>query len=169
LKRFLRPLLWVLLVVVLVLGVMAALVALMEQQSGARPDVALKTLAGETVTLDQIAEGKPMVVNIWATWCPPCIREMPLLAKAQKAYPDIRFVFVNQGEHSETVTDFLKNGDLTLENVLLDSGGQVAKVTASMALPTTLFYNAAGEQVDLQRGELNADILEALLSRIQSD
>ena len=147
-KHALRTLLWVFLAVTLIVAAMAALIHLMEQKSSQQPNTALKTLSGDLVTLNQLAAGKPMVVNLWATWCPPCIREMPLLAKAQERYSDIHFVFINQGEQGETVTGFLRNSDLTLSNVLLDSDGQVAKVTASMALPSTLFYNAAGEQVD---------------------
>ncbi len=165
-KRFARPLLWAGLAVLFVLAAMAALVALMEHKSGVRPDVKLKTLDEEVVTLDQIADGKPMVVNIWATWCPPCIREMPLLEEAQKANPGIVFVFVNQGEHSETVSAFLDNAELDLAHVLLDSRGQLAQVTASMALPTTLFYNAKGEQADVHRGELTESDLSLLLDQI---
>ncbi|WP_417593850.1 TlpA family protein disulfide reductase [Oceanospirillum sp.] len=165
-KRFARPLLWVGLTVLFVLAAMAALVALMEHKSGALPDVKLKTLDEEVITLEQIADGKPMVVNIWATWCPPCIREMPLLQQAQKANPDIAFVFVNQGEHSETVNAFLDNADLDLTYVLLDNRGQLAQVTASMALPTTLFYNAEGEQADVHRGELTESDLSVLLGQI---
>ena len=112
-KRFIKPLLWVGLAVVLIMAAMAALIALMEHKSGARPDVKLQTLTGEMVTLDQVAEGKPMIVNLWATWCPPCIREMPLFEQAQKDNPGITFVFVNQGEHTETVNAFMANAGLT--------------------------------------------------------
>ena len=166
-KRFIKPLLWVGLAVVLIMAAMAALIALMEHKSGARPDVKLQTLTGEMVTLDQVAEGKPMIVNLWATWCPPCIREMPLFEQAQKDNPGITFVFVNQGEHTETVNAFMANAGLTLSNVLLDSKTQLAQVTASMALPTTLFYNAQGEQVGLHRSVLTEDQLKDKVKSLQ--
>lgn len=167
LKRFVKPLLWVGLSLLVIAVAMAALIAFMEKTAAQRPDVPLKTLSGETVTLDQLAEGKPMVVNLWATWCPPCIREMPVLEQAQNSHPDVVFVFVNQGEHAETAAAFLDSTGLELTHVVTDAGGQLAKVTASMALPTTLFYNADGEQVDLHRGELTAAQLEPLLKRIR--
>lgn len=167
LKRFLKPLLWVLFSVLLIIGMMAALVALMEHQSSKRPDVVFQTLSGEPVTLDQIADNKPMLVNLWATWCAPCIREMPLLQQAQAANPGITFVFVNQGEHTETVHRFMQDQGLGLKNVLLDSKGQLAQVTASMALPTTLLYNAKGEQVGLHRSQLTSEQLDAMLKTLQ--
>jgi thiol-disulfide isomerase/thioredoxin len=42
------------------------------------------------------------VINIWATWCPPCRREMPVLQQAQHDYPHVTFLFVNQGETRKT-------------------------------------------------------------------
>lgn len=168
LKRLIKPLIWTALALVLIIAAMAGLVALMEHHSSQRPDVALKTLSGDTVTLDQVADGKPMVVNMWATWCPPCIREMPLLEQAQKANPDVTFVFINQGEHARTAERFLENSGLSLENILLDSKGDLARVTASMALPTTLFYNADGKQTSLHRGELQAPQLNSLLERARN-
>lgn len=166
-KRFIKPLIWVLVSVLLIIGMMAGLVALMEHKSSKLPDVRFQSMAGETITLDQVADGKPMLVNLWATWCAPCVREMPLLQQAQQANPDITFVFVNQGEHTETVDRFLKDQELDLSNVLLDSKGQLAQVTASMALPTTLLYNAKGEQVGLHRAQLSPEQLAAMVKTLQ--
>src|SRR3546814_7473677 len=64
--------------------------------------------------------GEPMVVNLWATWCPPCRREMPVLAKAQEERGDVTFVFVNQGESESEIRDYLRESHLQLSNVLLD-------------------------------------------------
>lgn len=166
-KRFMKPLIWVVVSVLLITSMMAGLVALMEHKSSQRPDVVFQTMNGESVNLDQVADSKPMLVNLWATWCPPCIREMPMLQQAQQDNPDITFVFVNQGEHSETVDRFLKDSGLKLNHVLLDSKGQLAQVTASMALPTTLLYNAKGEQVGLHRAQLSPEQLAAMVKTLQ--
>ena len=61
----------------------AGTITLIEQQARGMPDVALHSLNGEAVHMDQLAPGQPLVVNLWATWCPPCIREMPVLEEAQ--------------------------------------------------------------------------------------
>lgn len=68
---------------------------------GAEP---LRTREGRPVLLTTLAPGKPMVVNLWASWCPPCRREVPLLAKAQLQHGDVTFVFANQRVASVTET-----------------------------------------------------------------
>src|SRR5690606_40886240 len=62
--------------------------------------LALTKLEGGEVRLPTFI-GQPTVVNLWATWCPPCRREMPVLRDAQQRYPDIAFIFANQGESAE--------------------------------------------------------------------
>ena len=106
-----------------------------------------------------------MVVNLWASWCPPCIREMPVLEQAQKDNPDITFVFVNQGEQHETIVHFLNQHNLTLNNVLTDTRSGLGRTTGSQALPTSLFYDAQGRQVNAHLGELSAASLAHNLER----
>src|SRR5699024_2330739 len=69
---------------------------LMQQTALKLPTTDLMRLDGSPTNLVALS-GKPMVVNLWATWCPPCRREMPLLADAQQRRPDVTFVFLNQG------------------------------------------------------------------------
>ena len=64
--------------------------------------------------------GTPTVLNLWATWCPPCRREMPVLQQAQGANPDVNFVFINQGEKADDIQGFIDRQGLTLRNVLVD-------------------------------------------------
>ncbi len=59
--------------------------------------VPLVTLQGSPESLTRVAHGKPMVVNLWATWCPPCRREMPVLAAAQQQIPGVSFIFCGSG------------------------------------------------------------------------
>ncbi|MCE0760859.1 TlpA family protein disulfide reductase [Marinobacter sp. G11] len=146
-------------------GSVTLLVNLMESQARAVPDVALAHLNNRPASLAEIADNKPMVVNLWASWCPPCIREMPILQKAQQNNPDITFVFVNQGEQPETIQQFLQQYELSLDNVLTDTSAMMGRTTGSHALPTTLFYDAQGRQVDAHLGELSAASLAHNLER----
>ena len=147
-------------------GVMSAGISLAYDKPTALPAVALQTLAGAPTTLAALAGGKPMVVNLWASWCPPCRREMPVLAAAQQARADIVFVYANQREDAAAAGAFLDRSGVTLRNVVLDSEAALGKAAGSSALPTTLFYDARGRLVDTHLGELSDASLASKLQKI---
>ena len=130
------------------------------------PTLALVSLQGSTVDLAQFA-GKPTVINLWATWCPPCVREMPVLHEAQAAHPAVHFVFINQGETAQRVGPWLAARNLPLRNVLLDTQGQAPEVFKQRGLPTTLFFDAKGRLVSTRTGELSAASLTEKLDLIK--
>ena len=131
------------------------------------PAVTLMSLDGKPVELPALAAGRPMVVNLWATWCPPCRREMPVLAAAQQNESGIVFVFANQREEAEPVIDYLRQGSLRLNNVLLDQSGAAGRAVGSSGMPTTLFYDAKGKLVDAHLGPLSPASLEEQLSKLR--
>ena len=118
------------------------------------PSITLRTADGQEVQLADY-KGGPLVINLWATWCPPCRREMPVLERAQHQRPDVTFLFVNQAESMQSVSTFLATQGLTLDNVLFDAGGSLGQAVGSMALPTTLFYQADGRLINSHLGELS--------------
>jgi thiol-disulfide isomerase/thioredoxin len=118
------------------------------------PEIALRNASGETVQLADY-KGGPLVINLWATWCPPCRREMPVLERAQRQRPDVTFLFVNQAESMQSVSTFLATQGLTLDNMLFDASGRLGQAVGSMALPTTLFYQADGRLIHSHLGELS--------------
>lgn len=130
------------------------------EQGTRLPEIALRNADGDTVQLTSY-QGKPLVINLWATWCPPCRREMPVLERAQQQRPDLTFLFVNQAESMQSVSTFLATQDLNLNNVLFDGSGRLGQAVGSMALPTTLFYSADGRMLGSHLGELS----EASLAR----
>ncbi|WNW13402.1 TlpA disulfide reductase family protein [Pseudomonas sp. DTU_2021_1001937_2_SI_NGA_ILE_001] len=136
------------------------------QRQSRLPDLPLTDLEARPVNLKDY-QGKPVVINLWATWCPPCRREMPVLAKAQASRPDITLVFVNQGETPDEVRRFLQSQGLALDNLLLDANSELGRQAGSMALPTTLFYDAQGHQVGNHLGELSAASLEQALQALE--
>ena len=133
------------------------------------PAVSMLTLEGKPVVLSELAPGRPLVVNLWATWCPPCRREMPVLAAAQQRDTGITFVFANQREDAAPVLKYLSSDALALDNVLLDQAGETSRAVGSAGLPTTLFYDAEGTLVDAHVGPLSAASLEAKLVKLRGN
>lgn len=80
------------------------------------PDFTLTTVTGETFTLSAL-RGKPVVLNFWATWCPPCRAELPELQAASGRYADqVVIVGVNQAEPADAVRGFVGQFGLTFLN-----------------------------------------------------
>ena len=98
------------------LGIVTWVVAQQLSSSGATtplPTFALERLDGEAEALTA-HQGEPMVINLWATWCPPCLRELPLLARSAAATPDVTFAFVNQGEDGPAIRNYLAQHGIVL-------------------------------------------------------
>jgi len=130
------------------------------------PDAVLMDMQGQPAPLATFA-GKPVVLNLWATWCGPCRREMPVLAQAQQVHPQVQFVFANQGETRDEVAAYLRAETMQLDNVLLDAESRVMQQTGARALPTTLFFSADGRLRNVHMGELSRATLEARLRELQ--
>lgn len=130
------------------------------------PEILVPNLDGDTVNL-AIFRGKPLVINLWASWCPPCRREMPLLKDAQRKHTEVQFVFVNQGEDPTEIARFLNAQQMTLQNVFSDRLSEVGSATNSIGMPTTLFFNRRGELVARHVGEIDATSLAAALAALE--
>lgn len=162
-----RPLRWGLLAATAVwlAGTLAQVTARGEGQRV--PPLVLQALdGGRDVELERYV-GQPMVVNLWATWCPPCVREMPVLQAAQQQNPGVHVVFINQGESADKVRTWLSGRGMALQNVLLDRRGQSTAALNAAGLPTTLFFDAEGRLVARRIGELSPATLAEQLARIR--
>ena len=152
-------------------GMPTGAIKLIDEHARPAPDVPLATLKGGTTSLPDMIEsqGRPLVVNIWASWCPPCRREMPVLEQAQQTQDEFTFAFVNHGEQPSVIRGFLDDESLALQNVLMDTSGSLSSATGSVGLPTTLYYNAEGQLVDTHFGELSKASLQRGLDRLTDD
>lgn len=130
------------------------------------PEMAGLTDVGGAAIAAQTAKG-PMIVNLWATWCPPCRREMPLLQETAAANPDIPMLLVNQGELPSTVSSYLRRQGIDPRRVLIDPDGGFASRLGASALPTTLFVNSQGEVVQIHSGEISRAALISGLRDLQ--
>lgn len=106
-------------------------------------DFELQSLDGSTVQLSGL-RGKVVVLNFWATWCGPCIREMPMFDEFSRAFPnDLVILGVNMQESEAKVKDFIQSVEISYP-ILLDSTAKVGKQFQVMALPDTLFIDRDG-------------------------
>lgn len=103
---------------------------------------------GKPATLAGLAGGKPLLVNLWATWCAPCVAELPAIAGLAAARKDIAVVAVSQDAQGHAAVDpFLKGRGIAGLPVALDPENRLAFAYATGVLPTTLLYDAKGREV----------------------
>ena len=134
----------------------------------ALPALALSTPDGTAAELRTLVQGRPAVINLWASWCAPCRVELPAFAQAQQRTPGVRFLFVNQGEDAVVVGRFLAAQPFTLDDVWLDTASRLGPAIGSSGLPTTLFVDARGRVVERHFGMLSAASLASRLRTLQA-
>jgi peroxiredoxin len=137
--------------------------AMPASQMEAAPDFTLKTLDGRTVSLGDY-QGQVVLLNTWATWCPPCRAEMPDLEAYYRQHRGDGFVVlaVNSQESPDTVAAFLEEQDFTFP-VLLDPDGLVIKDYAVYGLPTSVFIDRDGMLRGVWSGQLSPARLKELV------
>ena len=116
------------------------------RQGFAAPDFTLDLLGGGEVTLSDL-RGKPIMVNLWASWCPPCRAEMPAIQKVYQDYRDLGLVVLgvnttNQDSEADAAA-FVREYGLTFP-IPLDRDGSVSVRYALRGLPTTFFIDRKG-------------------------
>jgi len=116
------------------------------QQGFLSPDFELKTLEGETVKLSSL-RGQAVLVNLWATWCPPCRAEMPAIEKVYNEYKDqglvVLAVNMTYQDSFSDIAPFLDKYGLTFP-VLLDESSEVGTAYQLRSLPSSFFIDRAG-------------------------
>ncbi|WP_346796689.1 TlpA disulfide reductase family protein [Halomonas sp. Bachu 37] len=129
------------------------------------PELTLEDIDGEDVFLpDLVTESDIVIVNLWATWCPPCLREMPLLEQAARQ-EGVTVVVANQGEDLLPVVRYLDEQQLDFRYALMDPRQQLTALTQSPGLPTTVVFDSQGRAIDQHIGELTRAQLDGWLKQ----
>lgn len=131
-------------------------------------DFAAPDPTGQTIRVSDF-RGQPVVINFWATWCPPCRMELPDFEAAYQAHQDDGLVIlaVNQDESADLVSAFFRDYGLSFTPVL-DMGSQISGAYGVRSFPTTVFVNAEGVVTAVHQGLLVAEQFEAYLSETLS-
>jgi len=135
----------------------------------AAPDFTVISTKGESIKLSDY-KGKPVVINFWATWCPPCKAELPYFEQMYKEYGDtVEFMMVNltdgQEETQEVVNTFIEDTGYTFP-VYFDTEYSGAMAYGTYSIPVTVFVNRDGEIVYKKVGMIQEDMLKAFIERI---
>jgi thiol-disulfide isomerase/thioredoxin len=123
------------------------------------PDFTLEDLDGNEVSLTSL-RGKAVYLNFWATWCPPCVKEMPSVQEVYDKYGDrVAIYAVNVGESRAVVSEFLEENGYTLA-VLLDEDKVVAHRYLVRGIPTNIFIDPRGVIVERVTGAMTTSQME---------
>jgi len=125
------------------------------------PDFTLESLTKESVTLSSLT-GQIVVLNFWATWCPPCREELPDFQAAWEKYKDEGVVFlgISIDQNRSEVESFIKDSGITY-TILLDLSSQVASQYGITAIPTTFILDVDGTVLFSQVGGMTEDQLSS--------
>lgn len=116
-------------------------------KGSALPDFQLKDPAGKELSLASL-KGKPVLINLWATWCAPCVAELPQLDAIAASNPGLKVLTVNQDTTKlEGVAPFLKARGVTRLEPWLNPDNSLTFQFGAETLPATVLYDAAGHEV----------------------
>ncbi len=133
---------------------------------GQAPAFSLAGLAGGQVSLAAFA-GHPVVLNFWATYCPPCRAELPAMATAVKAAPGVQLVLVNERDDSAAAAKLLSQLGISAP-VAIDGDGKAGALYGVTALPTTVFIRADGTIEGTYLGATDGAALAPHLAAIEA-
>lgn len=125
--------------------------------------VKLDAVTGGSTTLGDLMDGRPTLLVVWATWCQPCKKELPLIQEFARAHPEVKVVAVNLGDEVSSVKSFLSNLEVDLATVI-DSEGRLTSAAKVSSVPSLAILGTNGEVVARHMGELAAHTLDDLLA-----
>lgn len=133
------------------------------------PDFALVDLSGGPLRLSEL-RGRPVVVNFWGSWCPPCVEEFPRLARAVDEHSDegLTVIGVVYQDRYTSARDFMEGFGATWP-AAMDPGGRVASEYGIYGAPETFFIDRDGVVAARQIGPFSEEALDRHLARILPD
>lgn len=124
----------------------------------AAPDFTGELMDGTSITLSEL-QGKPVIINFWATWCGPCVKEMPAFERLKDDFGDkIGIIAVNCGDDAGTVKDFVEENGYTFP-VVLDEEYSISMLYPTNSIPYTVVLDAEGKVTHISTGALDADTM----------
>lgn len=134
------------------------------------PDVSFYDIDGGKHTLSEM-KGKPVILNFWASWCPPCKMEMPDFEKMYQSYGDkVSFIMINMTdgnrETKENAISFIKEQKYTFP-VYFDLDFEVAYTYGARTLPMTFFIDKEGNIIQGYSGMINETVMQDMIETMK--
>lgn len=129
------------------------------------PPLSAFDLAGRWIALDTL-RGRPIILNFWASWCAPCLREMPLLESAVRQHPELTVIGINANEPMADALSAVNRLAVTYP-IIPDHDGRWLYVYQVRTLPVTLFVDRDGIVRHRFESEVTSDMVTAALSDIR--
>lgn len=128
------------------------------------PAFTAEGLTGEEVSLSDF-KGSVVALNFWATWCAPCVLEMPALQEAANTHDEGNVIVlgVNAGESAGTIQVFVEANSITFP-ILLDEGGSLVELYGVRGFPTTVWIDRDGIVQAEHLGVLTDELIQQYLS-----
>jgi peroxiredoxin len=120
---------------------------------------------GRTLTMEEL-QGRPVLLNHWATWCGPCRLEMPEILKAAQEHPELAVLAVNMMETKSQIEPFAAEFQMEIP-IIIDPEGKVRDLYGVRGLPTTILVDREGKISTIWAGLLTRAKLDELLARVQ--
>lgn len=133
------------------------------------PETSYAVLSTDETLAIADRKGRPAVLNLWASWCPPCRREMPMMAEMAGNNPQVDFLFANQGESGQVIAAYLRQTGVDLETILLDPFSDLSRHYAAIGLPATLFINPDGTLAATHLGEISRETIAERLIALSTE
>lgn len=131
------------------------------------PDFKLELFSGKKIRLSDFKGRKPVVLNLWASWCPPCRAEAPMLSKVSKDYSDrVKFIGVAINDNPQNAKLFLKEFDITYDNGM--DPGNIGNDYRITGIPETFWIDTKGRIIDHWIGAVDESELVARTERLIS-
>jgi cytochrome c biogenesis protein CcmG, thiol:disulfide interchange protein DsbE len=130
------------------------------------PGFNLSTMEGQQVNIASL-RGRPVLINYWASWCSPCLEELPVLEKVSQEFPQLTILSINgiQQDNLDTVRQTVANLGLT-HTILLDEGEQFWNSYKVLFLPTSFFIDRHGIIRHVQFGSLTEEKIRQILVQL---
>ena len=119
-------------------------------------DIELIKLDGTSTSIGVASKDRPLLVSLWAVWCQPCKRELPVLQDISRQRQDLAILAVNIGDDPEKIESFLSDNGLSI-SVAIDNNGALLEALDAATVPATVLFDTDGNVLWSHLGAVSAD------------